>query len=96
MKKEDVTLGQRLTVCAKLVRKQKLHKPHQYLNDDYDAFWKIVPIAVIDVIVIGMRTLSNGNVEYDSEAGPLYTPTEWFTALLVVQSLHRKPFYVKL
>jgi hypothetical protein len=48
-----------------------------------------------EVIVIGVRTLSNGKTEYEEEVGNMYTPITYFKALLVVESLSSKPFYIK-
>jgi len=46
------------------------------------------------VKVIGLRTLSNGRIDYDSEAGNMYTPKKFFQAWLVVESLSKKPYHV--
>jgi hypothetical protein len=44
--------------------------------------------------VIGIRTLSNGDSEYECECGYIYIATEHFKALLVVKNIHSKPFYI--
>lgn len=46
------------------------------------------------VKIIGIRTLSNGKTDYDSDVGHMYDPKQFFQAILVVESLSRKPFYV--
>lgn len=45
-------------------------------------------------IVVGKRTLSNGNTSYAYDDGTTYTPKEHFTAYLVAYGLRRKPVFV--
>lgn len=46
-------------------------------------------------IIVGKRTLSNGNLRWLGEgAGNSYDPVESFTAYLVAYDLRRKPLYV--
>lgn len=52
-----------------------------------------------EVMVIGKRTLNNGTVQYGSDAiedPTIYTPSKYFPALLVVEDIARKPFFVHL
>lgn len=48
------------------------------------------------VLVIGVRTLQNGKVNYEEEVGAIFTrdTKQDFKALLVVERPTRKPFYV--
>lgn len=50
--------------------------------------------APVRALVIGVRTLSDGEVDYD-EDGRQYHPTKHYKALLVVADLRRKPFFVE-
>lgn len=43
--------------------------------------------------LIGIRTLSNGHVEWE-EGGRVYEPQNYFKALLVVKSLSSKPIFI--
>ena len=45
-------------------------------------------------IIIGKRTLSNGNVDYIPDVGTIYFQQESFTAYLVVTSLRSAPVHV--
>ena len=45
------------------------------------------------VMIIGVRTLTNGKRDWTKE-GIFYWPTEYIKALLVVENLNRKPFYI--
>lgn len=55
-----------------------------------------LPVAVIRPgIVIGVRTLANGEVDYGWEDNPtVFYAKEHFTAYLVAYDVHRKPVYV--
>lgn len=60
-------------------------------------FWEEVKFrngATKDVVIIGVRTLSNGWTEWDAETGNIYTPETYFKALLVVERLNSKPFFI--
>lgn len=45
-------------------------------------------------VVIGFRTLSNGESEYSSDEPIVYHPKQYFKALLVVLDEKHKPVYV--
>ena len=47
-------------------------------------------------MVIGLRTLSNGFIDYNSDYGYIYNPTEYLQAALVAFDLRRKPILVPL
>jgi len=54
------------------------------------------PDGGADVILVGVRTLSDGVRQWWGEDGWTYSPTRFFPALLVVSSLRSKPFLVPL
>lgn len=45
-------------------------------------------------VIVGKRTLSNGNTHYGYDEGTTYLQTEHFTAYLIAYDLHRKPVHV--
>ena len=53
--------------------------------------WKMIKIE-IEGIVIGKRTLCNGEVYYDPN--PVFLPKEHFTAYLVSVNINENPVYV--
>lgn len=68
-------------------------------------FWKPMPIKPTEVYVIGLRSLADGYVETfgnvddeeeDDLSGVFFVTSKRFPALLVVQNLRYKPFYVKI
>ena len=75
--------GDKITVNHKLVRRAK---------GNYK-FWRVDTIAEKEVIIIGVRTLSNGDRIWE-EYGWEYIQKETFKALLVACSLREKPFYI--
>lgn len=47
-------------------------------------------------VIVGWRTLSNGDVEYGGWDGTTeFSPTEHFKAYLVAYDMRRKPVYVR-
>lgn len=64
----------------------------------YPKVWKprsYQPNRVVDGFIIGIRTLSNGDVTWGSYDEPtIYYPGEHFTAYLVAFDLRRKPVYL--
>ena len=84
-------LGDKYKASKKLVRRTKYIKGIVF-NQRYK-YWDVQKINQ-EVLIIGIRTLSNGTTTWDDEAGNLYEPTDYFQALLVVSDLHKKPFYI--
>lgn len=70
---------------------KKLHR----IRDRHEKRWVDVNIDPIDVIVIGIRNLSNGINDYNQGEGITYEPREIFKGLLVVSSMFRNPFYIR-
>lgn len=62
--------------------------------------WVSKPVKHPDVIqdgfIVGVRNLSNGIIEQNYDEPTIYRPNIWFSALLVVTDLRKKPFLVKL
>lgn len=86
----DLKLGQRVGFSIKLKRKWNI------CEDQDVKFWMAVHCNYTDGIVIGIRTLSDGNVEFGSneDGTTQYRPVSHFQAVLVAHSLHRKPVLV--
>lgn len=88
----DYRLGQPVKVWAKLVR---------IVADEHrgGGWWPKIWAAREfnrwqDGIVIGKRTLYDGEVNYTFDAGVIFRPKSHFTAWLVVTDMHRKPILV--
>lgn len=45
-------------------------------------------------IIVGTRTLADGDVQWEPEVGMTFTPQRHFQAFLVAYALRRKPVYV--
>lgn len=85
----DLKLSQRVVFSAKLKRKW-----YKMGIQDIKS-WTPARCDYTDGVVIGIRTLSDGNVDYGgSEDGTQYRPTRHFKAVLVAYSLYRKPVLV--
>ena len=86
---KEITIGQKLTVKSYLKRTK-------IRGNIYTKSWKVWEEVKMyretEVQIIGVRKLSNGTVEYMGEEGVIYQAKEWITAILVVKSLHSKPF----
>lgn len=83
--KEEIRLGQFLVVDHFLSR----------TRIDRGRFWQIIPSFPKEVIVVGVRTLHNGKVVVEDDC-KYFESKEKFKALLVVENLKNKPFYVKI
>lgn len=86
---EEYAFGQRIVVESKLKRVRLGY------GRNTEKIWISVETEIKEVIVIGIRTLSNG-INYYSDGGTFYEPREFFKAALVVESLSRNPFYIKI
>jgi hypothetical protein len=84
-----------------------MDKPYlgQYMDVDHklerisvgnNRHWMPKRIETKSVMLIGLRTLANGIVTGGTadDGPPILVPTVHFQAMLVVEELHRKPFYV--
>lgn len=86
-------LGQKITVDSFLVRKEIMKGNGTPFKNEWKIWNDINFEAPKEVLVIGVRTLSNGIVFWDNMR--IYMPKEYFKALLVVEKLSSKPFYIK-
>lgn len=87
----EFKLGQEISIEHKLVRKTSHdnRKGGQRLKN-----WSAQKIGQKRVIVVGERVLQNGRTHWDGEYGYVFSPMEYFKALLVCESLKSKPFYI--
>lgn len=83
--KEEIKLGQTIVVDHFLIREYK----------GYSRNWVKRIRTPKEVIVVGVRNLHNGKVEYE-DGIKFFVSMEKFKALLVVENLKNKPFYVKI
>lgn len=90
----DYGLGDKVTFSHPLHRKETLASEvwqGRWLHE-----WQPDPFQPTRPgVIVGRRTLSNGNVHYLGEDGTDYRPTEHFTAYLVAFDLRRKPVLVR-
>ena len=88
-------LGQIIFVYHRLERKVKYipmkNKPHFNVRNKV---WEEVKTNQKVVMVVGERTLRNGTSFWQEECGYVFEPKEYFKAILVVENLDRKPFYI--
>jgi hypothetical protein len=89
-------LGQEIIINSQLKRVS------EYRRDSLGSFnrkyrlWKEVKLKEPQiVIVVGIRTLFNGYVDYDPEVGSMFSQDSHIKAILVTGRLSQKPFYVK-
>lgn len=86
-------LGDKITIRHKLVRKE-LYRPNENGKNVRHKEWKPTVLkSALEVLVIGKRKLQNGTTFRDTGM-EIFEPKEFFDALLVVESLHKRPFYV--
>lgn len=87
---DQFALGDKVRVRAWLERSRS----GQSYNQKY---WKREEFAApMDAIVVGLRTLSEGNITFWDEGGYAYEATNHFKAALVAYSLRNRPVFVKL
>ena len=91
MNKDEILLGKKVLITAKLIRKEKHIK-----GGTYSKYWEKKMIPSTDGVIAGLRNLSNGEAWWEQDVGRLYDPKEFFTAAIVYTHLWRKPLYVKL
>lgn len=101
--KKELTLqlGDRVLFFAHLKRGNELveNPPGSLYKKRRRKIWKEIPISPewnksLTGVVVGIRTLSNGGVHYEEEAGNIFSPEEYFQAYMIVYNLHRKPVFV--
>ncbi len=92
----EFNLGDKITVDYELYRKEE-HVRESLENPNVTRVkrWEKTKLGrEVEVTVIGIRTLSNGTTWYEQDYGYCFIPKKHFRALLVVESLHRKPFFI--
>lgn len=83
-----VELGQEITITCFYKRVKKFENKKRW------KIWETAPLKKdIKGVIVGVRTISNGITDYESE-GYLYSPKYHFPALLVSYSLSRNPILV--
>lgn len=88
-------LGQELIIESKLKRVTEFKRTATFNFTKKYRKWEELKLKEPQkVIVVGVRTLFNGFVEYDTEVGSMFCQETHLKALLVVSKLSEKPFYV--
>lgn len=90
----NIKIGQEIVINRFYWRKVG-KKPHIYMNKEITyKEWVERPCRLKTVYIVGIRTISDGFIFRDDEA-PTSFDKDWsFQALLVVDSIYRKPYYV--
>lgn len=92
----DFQLGQRVTYTKHILRRDS--RPGDFTGPNRLWSSELYPGTETnggEGIIIGKRTLSNGNAHWIGYDGPTaYKPTQHFTAYLIAHDLHRKPVHV--
>lgn len=81
--------GQKINIKHRLERVE-----HHMRGSKFSKIWKDVDYEA-EVIVIGQRTLFDGEVWWEQDAGRIFTPKSHIRALLVVENMRENPFYVR-
>jgi hypothetical protein len=93
----DFELGQRVTFSTRLKRRDKYWGSD---TEQFDKSWSTLdrrrqPLPGGEGIIIGKRTLSNGNTHWlEGDGGTVYDAKEHFQAYLIVTSLRTAPNHV--
>jgi hypothetical protein len=89
---KKITLGQKVSFNSVYRRCSKhiASKYGSYGGSDSFKYWKQFPHAKETGIVVGIRSLSSGEVHYDSDYGLYYSTKESIPAVLVATSLRRE------
>ena len=97
--------GDRVSVTHRLVRRteypgggarKKFWEPVEIVKREFVGRYlkqKVTPDPA-EAIVIGIRTLANGETEWLGEGGLLFVASDRFEAYLVATDLRSAPFYV--
>ena len=85
----EYKLGERILVNIKLIRYTSESLPN--LND---RIWTQQSIEQKSVIVVGKRSLKNGNVEWYEDGPTVFIETGRVSALIVAERIDRKHFLV--
>lgn len=90
-------LGQKITITSILKRRSEYrydNKISDYKKTEFKTWMEEQLKAPIEVVVVGVRTLSNGYNIWESDIGNVFFAQSHFKALLVVKNLRSKPFFV--
>lgn len=93
----EIALGQKIKIFHQLRRSSEYrqdNKINEYGKTEFKEWCESPLKSPIEVIVIGLRTLSNGYNVWEKEYGNVYHHQISVSALLVVETLRSKPFYI--
>jgi hypothetical protein len=90
---EEIKLGDSVTFSIVLVRKEQYVQKDVYRKTRRKV-WANKHVPETTGIIVGKRTLSNGNTSYDSDAGWMYAADEYFPAYLVAFDLKKSPVLI--
>lgn len=87
------SLGQKITINSKLVRVSSYKRSLSSFNRRRKEWVKLDLKEPQEVIVVGVRTLFDGWVDWDEDCGNSFEQDNHLKALLVTSKLSQKPFY---
>lgn len=91
----DIRLGSIVRFNYTLLRRSGSEPdPRRPSRRKYTRTWTPQLRAVREGVVVGVRSLANGEVEYLGEEGTVFSSTERFRAYLIAFDLYRKPVLV--
>jgi hypothetical protein len=88
-------LGQEIIINSKLVRVSFYKRSLSSFNRRRKEWVTLELKEPQKVIVVGVRTLFDGWVDWDEDCGNSFEQDNHIKALLVTSKLSQKPFYVK-
>ena len=93
----EIGLGYKIEVSHFLKRVSEYrqdNKINEYRKTHFKEWHELDFKTPKKVIIIGVRTLSNGYAVWEEDVGNIYYQLTHFSALLVVENLRSKPFYI--
>lgn len=84
-------LGQRIIIEHRLKRIETI-VPQENGSKKRIRSWLPIQTSATEVMIVGRRTLYNGETFHAGDGVWLFDPKEHFEGLLVVESINKKPF----
>lgn len=92
---EEITLGTKVRFRTFLIRGTLESRRENFSGYYRDKVWFPTDGPIREGIVVGKRTLSNGEREWEDEVGYSYTAKSHFPAYLVAFDLRLTPLFVR-
>jgi hypothetical protein len=89
-----MNIGDKLKINGRLIRRSERRPINDYGFTQAWKVWKPKETKEIEVYFLGFRTLSNGKLYYDSDAGYMYGAEEYIKGIMVTKGVYSAPFFV--